>query len=88
MSPAIERALFWLAVVGLLALQELACRPEYRVALVASRPDLRAAHEYLEVLAGEHGAQLRSFSQETSAADWLRSALVAPRAAGRLAKSP
>ena len=71
-----------------LYLQELACRPEYRVALVATRPDLRAAHEYLEVLAGQHGAQLRSFSGEAAAADWLRNPLRAPRAAGLLAKSP
>jgi hypothetical protein len=71
-----------------LYLQELACRPEYRVALVSSRPDLRAAHEYLEVLAGQHGAQLRSFSSEAAAAEWLRSAMRVPRAAGHLAKSP
>ena len=54
-------------------LRALASRPACRVALVASRPDLRAAHEYLEVLAGQHGAHLRSFSHEALAIEWLRS---------------
>ena len=71
-------------------LRELARRPGCRVALVASRPDLRAAHEYLEVLAGQHGANLRSFSHEALAAEWLRSerpaAALAPRKAA--SKSP
>ena len=70
--------------------RELARRPGCRVALVASRPDLRAAHEYLEVLAGQHGAHLRSFSHEALAAEWLRSerpaAALAPRKAA--SKSP
>ena len=70
-------------------LQELACRPDYRVALVASRPDIRAAHEYLEVLAGQHGAHLRSFSHEAMAIEWLRSAKrVARETQRRPAKSP
>lgn len=53
-------------------LRALARRPACRVALVSARPDLRASHEYLEVLAGQHGASLRSFSHEAMAAEWLR----------------
>jgi hypothetical protein len=73
-----------------LHLRELSRRPGARVALVASRPDLRAAHEYLEVLAGQHGANLRSFSHEALAAEWLRSEQpAAARAPGKAAsKSP
>jgi hypothetical protein len=53
-------------------LRALARRPASRVALVASRPDLRASHEYLEVLAGQQRANLRSFSNEALAVEWLR----------------
>jgi hypothetical protein len=56
-----------------LYLKELAARANARVALVSSRLDTRAAHEYLEVLARQHGANLRSFSDESPAAIWLRS---------------
>jgi hypothetical protein len=70
-----------------LYLGELARRPGCRVALVASRPDLRAAHEYLEVLGGLQGASVRSFSHEAMAAEWLRSepgrAAGAPQRAAR-----
>src|SRR4051812_9923504 len=53
-------------------LKELAARPGYKAALVSSRLDIRAAHEYLEVLARQQGAQVRSFSDESAAAAWLR----------------
>ncbi len=67
-----------------LYLAALARRPGCRVALVSSRPDIRAAHEYLEVLAGQHGANVRSFSHEAMAIEWLRSeAAGARRAAGK-----
>jgi len=53
-------------------LKEIAARPEARVALVSSRLDIRAAHEYLEVLARQQGFRLRSFADESPAAAWLR----------------
>jgi len=56
-----------------LYLRELAARPEFKVALVSSRQDIRAAHEYIEVLARQHGARLRSFADEAPAVAWLRS---------------
>jgi len=52
-------------------LKELAARPGFKVALVSSRLDVRAAHEYLEVLARQQCANLRSFSDESPAAEWL-----------------
>jgi hypothetical protein len=68
-------------------LSALARRPGCRVALVANRPDLRASHEYLEVLAGQHGANLRSFSHEALAVEWLREAAPAARREARKAAS-
>lgn len=53
-------------------LKQLAARPGYKVALLTNREELRAAHEYLEVLAGQRGAKLRSFDDEAAAVDWLR----------------
>ena len=73
-------------------LKELAARPGAKVALVSSRMDIRAAHEYLEVLARQQGARLRSFSDETPASEWLRDAAepAEPPAGphGLLAKNP
>jgi hypothetical protein len=54
-------------------LKELAARPSVRVALVSSRPDIRAAHEYIEVLARQQSADVRSFADEAKALRWLRS---------------
>ena len=53
-------------------LKALASRPALKVALLSVRDDVRAAHEYLEVLAGQQGANLRSFSHEAMALEWLR----------------
>jgi hypothetical protein len=53
-------------------LKELAARPEFRVALVAHRADVRAAHQYVEVLAKQQSANVRSFEDEDGAIEWLR----------------
>lgn len=53
-------------------LSELAARPAFKVALVADRHEVRASHEYVELLARQHGANLRSFGADESAAvEWL-----------------
>jgi hypothetical protein len=62
-------------------LKELAARPEARVALLSSRMDVRAAHEYLEVLAMQQGANVRSFTDEAQAVAWLRAETPAASAA-------
>ena len=43
---------------------------------MATQADLRSAHEYVEVLAGQQGASLRSFADTASAIAWLQA--VAP----------
>lgn len=53
-------------------LDELARRPWLKVALVAARDDLRSAHGYVELLARQQGANLRSFSSDAAALAWLR----------------
>jgi hypothetical protein len=55
-----------------LYLKELAARPQFRVALVAHRADVRSAHQYVELLAKQQSAHLRSFENEDAAIDWLR----------------
>ncbi len=51
--------------------RSLAAQPAYRVALVADSDELRASHEYIEVLARQQGANVRAFRDEASALDWL-----------------
>lgn len=52
-------------------LRQLGERPWLKVALVAHRADLRSAHEYVEFLARQRNANLRSFAGVTSALAWL-----------------
>jgi hypothetical protein len=42
-----------------------------RVALLADSDEVRASHQYIEVLAGQHGARLRAFRDEARALHWL-----------------
>lgn len=53
-----------------------------RVALVGDTDELRAAHEYLELLAVQYGVNVRSFHSERVALKWLLSEQHAPTAAG------
>jgi len=64
-------------------LKELAARPASKVALVSKHHDIRAAHEYIEVLARQQGANLRSFADEATALRWLKSEPDAPADAAR-----
>ena len=52
-------------------LQELADRPDARVALVAKHFEVRLTQQYVEVLARLKKARLRSFSGEAAAVKWL-----------------
>lgn len=63
-------------------LKRLGALPEVQIALVAADAALRASHEYIEVLARHQGASVRSFRDETQAAEWLRLA-PQPRAVGQ-----
>lgn len=42
-----------------------------RVALVSDTKELRASHEYVEVLARQRGVDIRSFRDEAKALQWL-----------------
>lgn len=66
-------------------LRRLAANPRYRIALLADTEELRASHEYLEVLARQQGANLRAFRDEASALDWLGGA--SPTRSGRTGPS-
>jgi hypothetical protein len=52
-------------------LQELAERPDVRVALVSRYFEVRVLHQYVEALARLKRARLRSFADEASALRWL-----------------
>lgn len=51
--------------------RSLARRKALRVALLADSEEVRASHQYLEVLAGQQGAPLRAFRDEPRALAWL-----------------
>lgn len=52
--------------------KQLAANKELRVALLADSDEVRASHQYIEVLAAQQGAQVRAFRDEARALDWLR----------------
>src|SRR5438552_13412550 len=52
--------------------RQLAGNPELRVALLADAEELRAAHEYIEVLARQQAANVRAFREEAPALEWLK----------------
>jgi hypothetical protein len=51
--------------------RELAAIKDVRVALLADSDEVRASHQYIEVLAGQQGANVRAFRDEARALDWL-----------------
>jgi hypothetical protein len=56
--------------------KQIAANPQVRVALLADMEELRAAHEYIEVLARQQGANVRVFRDEPSALEWLRAGVL------------
>ena len=52
--------------------KQLAANREVRVALLADSEEVRAAHEYIEVLARQQGANVRAFREEPPALEWLK----------------
>jgi hypothetical protein len=49
-----------------------ASNPAYRVALLGDSDEVRASQQYIEVLASQHGANVRAFRAEMLALRWLR----------------
>jgi Ribonuclease G/E len=69
-----SRAIFKVQDCGIRGyLDELRSRPNYRIALVADSDEVHAAHEYIRVLARQHGIALDCFRDEASAVKWLGS---------------
>ena len=56
--------------------KQVAANQEVRVALLADTEELRAAHEYIEVLARQQGANVRAFRDEPTALEWLRAGVL------------
>ncbi len=54
--------------------KQLAANREVRVALLGDSEEVRAAHEYIEVLARQHAANVRAFREEPPALEWLKAA--------------
>lgn len=50
----------------------VASNPAYRVALLGDSDELRVSQQYVEVLAHQHGANVRAFRAEMPALRWLR----------------
>jgi len=53
--------------------KQLASQKGVRVALLADADEVRASHQYIEVLATQQGASVRAFREESRALHWLRS---------------
>jgi|GEM_PF-1650264 len=68
-----SKPLFHVERGGLIELlREIARAPQHRIALLADTPDLHASHEYLELIARQHGVRVRSFRGESEALEWFR----------------
>jgi hypothetical protein len=52
--------------------RQLAENKEVHVALLADSDEVRASHQYIEVLATLQGAKVRAFRDESRALAWLR----------------
>ena len=51
--------------------KQLTAIKDARVALLADSDELRASHQYVEVLAAQQGAKVRAFRDEARALHWL-----------------
>jgi hypothetical protein len=51
--------------------RQIASKGGARVALLADSDELRASHEYIELLAKQNGAAVRAFRDEAAAREWL-----------------
>lgn len=65
--------LFKVEQYGISALfKRMAGNRSYRVALLGDSEELRVSHEYIVLLANQHGANVASFRSEPDAVRWLR----------------
>ena len=52
--------------------RKLAATSSRRIALLGDSRDLQLSHEYVELIARQHGFNVRSFPDETAAYQWFR----------------
>ena len=52
-------------------LKLIAATPAAKIAITADSAEVRAAHQYVELLARQQGCDVRAFADEPSAVDWL-----------------
>ena len=52
-------------------LKLIAATPSAKIAITADSTEVRAAHQYVELLARQQGCDVRAFANEPSAAEWL-----------------
>ena len=67
-----SKSVFQVVAHGLLeCFQQLSATTPGQIALVGDTRDLRLSHEYIEVVARQHGLNVRSFRDEAAALAWL-----------------
>lgn len=68
-----SKPMFRLEQQGLIEyFREVARSPTHKIALLADTSDLQVSHEYLELIARQHGLNVRSFRGAAQALRWLR----------------
>src|SRR6266480_5339345 len=72
-SVRLSKPVFQLERHGLIEyFRELAATSSRRIALLGDSRELQLSHEYVELIARQHGLNVRSFPDETAANQWLR----------------
>jgi len=67
-----SKSIFQVVAHGLMeCFEELSATTPGQIALVGDTRDLRLSHEYIEVIARQHGLNVRSFRDEVAALAWL-----------------
>src|SRR5947208_6974957 len=67
-----SNSIFQVVAHGLMeCFEELSATVPGQIALVGDTRDLRLSHEYIEVIARQHGLNVRSFPDEAAALAWL-----------------
>src|SRR2546428_14023392 len=68
-----SKTLFTVERYGVLeTFKRLASDPAHRIALVGDTVEMGMSHDYLALLARQHGITLRNFQNESQAIEWVR----------------
>lgn len=71
-SVRCSKPVFTVEKYGIAGYFELASRYSAKIALLGDSEELRIAHQYIESLARQRGANVRAFRDEAAALRWLR----------------